>query len=371
MTTVAEVADWMGRFAPLNLAEDWDNVGLLLGDRASVIENVMTCLTVTPESASEAIEAQVGLIVSHHPVLFRPTQKLTTDRPETAMLWQLARANVAIYSPHTAFDNAEDGINAGLARRLGLVDVVDLRPSKAISEFKVIVFVPASERENVMNAAFSAGAGRIGNYDECSFSTGGYGTFYGKENASPTIGKAGQRERGREWKLEMVCPGSRIDRVLTAIRSAHSYEEPAIDVIPLRERATGLGIGRVGRLPAEMPLDQFAQHVKTSLKCGPVGVVGDSSKLIRKVAIGCGAGDDFVKDATLSGADVLLTGEARFHKALEAESSGIAMVLAGHFATERPGVEDLAMRIAEAFASLNVWASRSECDPIRCIIAEC
>src|SRR5438445_637788 len=163
----------MGRFAPLRLAESWDNVGLLWGDPAAQVARVMTCLTVTPEVADEAIAEGAGLIVSHHPVLFRPVQKITASGRETAFLWALARAGVAIYSPHTAFDNTEGGINDGLARRLGLVEVKPLRPSPERPQFKVVVFVPRGEREAVLEGAFEAGAGRIGAYEECSCSTSG------------------------------------------------------------------------------------------------------------------------------------------------------------------------------------------------------
>jgi dinuclear metal center YbgI/SA1388 family protein len=370
MTTVSDISAWMERFAPLSLAEAWDNVGLLFGDRTAAVDRVMTCLTVTPDSAQEAIAERATLIVSHHPILFRPTQKLTADKSEGAMLWRLARAGIAIYSPHTALDNADDGINAGLARRLGLVDVVGLRPCQGEAEFKVGVFVLSSDRDRVLNAAFGAGAGQIGNYEECSFTSGGFGTFFGNEAAHPTIGRAGRRERVREWKLEVVCRLSRIDRVLAAIREAHSYEEPAIDVYPLRQHSVGPGIGRLGRLSLEMTLDQFAGHVRKALGCGPVGIVGESSRRIRQVAISCGAGDDFVNDAAKTGADVLVTGEARFHRALEAEASGIALILAGHHATERPGVEDLAARLGEAFPALLVWASQKERDPIRYLFSQ-
>ena len=367
MTTVSDISVWMEQFAPLAIAESWDNVGLLFGDRTATVERVMTCLTVTPESADEAISEGAELIVAHHPVLFRPIQKFTSGGHESATLWRLARAGVAIYSPHTAFDNAENGINEGLARRLELVDITGLRPSKTGAELKlnVVVFVPAADRERVLSAAFAAGAGQIGNYTECSFSTGGYGTFFGNESARPTIGRAGHRERVREWKVEVVCPSSRIEHVLAAIREAHSYEQPAIEVCPLQESLQGPGVGRAGRLSREMSLEKFAGQVRSALGCGQVGIVGDASRRIHRVAICCGAGDDFVKDAAQSGSDVLLTGEARFHRVLEAKALGIAMVLAGHYATERPGVEDLAMRIGDAFPSLRVWPSRNEEDPIR------
>jgi dinuclear metal center YbgI/SA1388 family protein len=364
MTRILDVSAWMQDFAPLHLAESWDNVGLLWGDPESPVGRVMTCLTVTPESADEAIADRAELIVSHHPVLFRPVQKITADRTEVGFLWRLARAGVAIYSPHTAFDNTKGGINDGLAARLGLSEVAALRPAPPSARYKVVVFAPGGDRDVVLNAAFDAGAGRIGAYEQCSFATGGYGTFFGTEGTNPTVGEAGRRERVREQKVEFVCPGQRLAAVLAAVRVAHSYEEPAIDVFPLHPDSAEPGIGRLGRLPEMMTLGAFAGLVVEVLKANVVQVAGDRSRPIRRVAIACGAGDDFLKDAEAAGADVLLTGEARFHRAIEAGSRRVGLVLAGHFATERPGVEDLAERISAAFPGVKAWASRRETDPL-------
>lgn len=372
MIDVGAVAGWLEGFAPARLAEDWDNVGLLWGDPGAPLSAIMTCLTVTSTTAAEAIEGGAELIVSHHPVLFRAVKQVRADRSETGMLWTLARAGVSIVSPHTAFDNTRGGINDGLARRLGLTDVRPLRPmppSPSPSSFKVVVFAPRVDREAVLAAAFGHGAGRIGAYGECSFTGVGRGTFHGDEGTNPTVGAAGRRESVREHRIEVVCPADRLAPVLAAIRSAHSYEEPAIDVYPLRPvpRDADEGAGRLGLLAATVPLERFASDVAALLAAPGLQVVGAPDKPIGRVAIVCGAGDDFLGDAERAGADVLLTGEARYHRALEAEAMGIALVVAGHHPTERPGVEDLADRLDRAFPPLRVWASRREADPLRSI----
>src|SRR4051794_23002962 len=181
MTTVDDVGRWLEAFAPVRLAEPWDNVGLLWGDPHTHVERVMTCLTVTTETAIEAVEERADLIVSHHPVLFKGAKRVRADRPESAPLWRLARAGVSIYSPHTAFDNTKGGINDLLAARLGLSEVRPLRPSSGPAIFKVAVFAPRTDRDAVLSAAFAAGAGQIGAYRECSFTSSGLGTFYGEE----------------------------------------------------------------------------------------------------------------------------------------------------------------------------------------------
>jgi dinuclear metal center YbgI/SA1388 family protein len=365
MTTVRDVVDWLEGFAPRRLAESWDNVGLLLGDPDAQVERVMTCLTVTATTVAEAIEHRANLILSHHPILFRPAKALRADRPDEAIVWTLARAGLAVASPHTAFDGTAGGINDLLAESLRLTGVRPLRPAPGRAAFKIVVFTPESDREGVLNAAFAAGAGRIGAYRECSFATAGQGTFFGADGTNPTVGQTGRRERADEWKLEFVCPEGRLAAVLGAVRGAHSYEEPAIDVFPLQVPAESVGAGRVGRLPEGVSLADLAARVAEILGAPGLQFAGDPGRPVATVAICCGAGDDFLGDAARAGADVLLTGEARFHRALEAEARGIGLIAAGHHATERPGVERLAGRVADAFPALAVWASRGESDPWR------
>jgi dinuclear metal center YbgI/SA1388 family protein len=381
MTTVSDVTQWLERLAPARLAEPWDNVGLLWGDPAAVVTAIMTCLTVTPVTADEAIEEEASLIVSHHPVLFREVKRVRADIPATAPLWKLARGGVGVVSPHTAFDNTHEGINEILCHRLGLVDISPLRPAPSrrdaradsLQLFKVVVFTPESDREAVLSAAFHAGAGRIGAYDECSFAIPGEGTFFGTEATNPAVGQRGRRETVRELRLEAVCPQENLVPVLAAIRTAHSYEEPAVDVYPLHDRASAdardLGVGRIGRMQESRSLEDLARLVAETFTAR-VELVGDPRREVRRVGVACGTGDEFVKDAACAGADVLFTGEARFHRALEAESLGIGLVLAGHHATERPGVEELARAIARAFPYVKVWPSERERDPFRSLGSE-
>ena len=206
MHTVDAVIHYLDEFAPRELAAEWDNVGLLLGDRDTDVHNVMTCLTVTPESTAEAIAEQAQLIVTHHPILFRPVKRLTTATPEGRMVLSLVRSNIAVYSPHTAFDNTRDGINELLARRLGLEDVRPLRTQPGPRQSKIVVFVPDADLARVSDALFAAGAGNIGQYSQCSFRSAGTGTFFASDAANPTIGQKGRREEVAECRLEVVCP---------------------------------------------------------------------------------------------------------------------------------------------------------------------
>ncbi len=371
--TVGDVAAWLARFAPLHLAAKWDNVGLLAGDPAAPAGVVMTCLTVTPDIAAEAVAGGVRLIVAHHPVLFRGAKALTPDTPDGRVLLPLLRHSVAVYSPHTAFDNCPGGINDGLCARLGLVNVQPLRPAPAArpdtAQVKLVAFVPATDADALADALFAAGAGTIGAYTECSFRTPGTGTFFGGDSANPRVGRKGRREEVEEVRLEVVVPVGRIDAVVAALRATHRYEEPAFDLVPLRSAniVPAGGEGRVGDLPAAETLADLARRVKDRLTANAVQISGDPTRRVTRVAVACGAGGEFLADAVERGTDVLLTGEIRYHDALAATAAGVALILPGHHATERPGVEDLADKLAVAFPTATVFASRCEVDPLAAV----
>jgi len=364
MPTVAEIITVLERIAPPSTAASWDNVGLLLGNETATVLRLMTCLTVTSAVVAEAVAEQVEMIVSHHPLLFRGVKSLSSRTSEGRLLGPLLSAGVAVYSPHTAFDNCQGGINDGLCKRLGLTQVRPLRPWPSPPQFKLVVFVPDADLARVADALFAAGAGVIGQYEQCSFRLAGTGTFFGSEATNPTVGQKGRREEVSEWRLELVVPESRLAAALNAMRAAHSYEEPAFDVYPLKSLPGTGGEGRIGELSASLSLAELASRVKAELRASLVQRIGDPQRPIRRVAVACGAAGEFLTDAIQAQADLFLTGELRFHDALRAEAAGIAVLLPGHYASERPGVEDLAAELSRQFPELNVWASRSEQDPL-------
>lgn len=366
--TVADVVRLLEEWYPLRLAENWDNVGLLLGDPDATVQAVTVCLTITPEVVEEAARNGSQLIVSHHPIFYRPTQRLTADDPASRIVLALARNGIAVFSPHTAFDSAKGGINDLLAEALGLIDACPLVPAEGEPCYKVTVFVPDSDLQRVLDAMFNAGAGVIGEYRECSFRVAGKGTFFGTEATSPTVGQKGRREEVDEWRVEVLCPGRVLHQVLAAMREAHSYEEPAFDVYPLKGLASRAeGAGRIGRLPSPRSLDDLAADVGKTLRSEAVSIVGEPDREVTRVAIACGSGGAFLAEAAKQGADVLVTGEATYHKQLEAQNRGIALILAGHYETERFGVEKLATRLAAALPGVRVLASQQERRPDRVV----
>ncbi len=364
MPTVADAVAYLDAFAPPSGAADWDNVGLILGDPAAALTRVLTCLTVTPEVVAEAMEGGVELIVAHHPVLFKPVKKLTAATADGRLLLPLLSHGVAVYSPHTAFDNCAGGINDGLAARLGLTNVRPLRPDKPAVRYKLVAFVPADDLSRVSDALFAAGAGHIGAYRECSFRADGTGTFFGTDAANPTVGVKGRREEVRESRLEVVVPEARLAAAVAALRGAHSYEEPAFDIYPLRTFASSVsGAGRVGDLPDDVMLADLGETLRLTLHSAGMQYVGARDGLVKRVAVACGAAGEYLADAIRAKADVFVTGELRFHDGLAAQAAGISVLLPGHYATERPGVEDLAVRLQAAFPTLHVTASAAERDP--------
>lgn len=363
MATVREVCEALARLAPLELAEEWDNVGLLLGAFDTTVEQILTCLTLTEEVADEAVRLGAQLIVTHHPVLFKPQQRLTAATPEGRTLLALLRAGIAVYSPHTAYDNAPGGINDQLAEQIGLSEIRPLRPLAEGEKFKIVVFVPESDLIRVSDALFAAGAGIIGQYEQCSFRLAGTGTFFGLENTNPTIGLKGRREEVSEYRLEVVCPAKRLEAALSAMRKAHSYEEPAFDVYPLKRLASALGVGRYGSLPETLSPMAFARRVADRLGLSSLELVSGNRALISRVAIACGAGGSLLSEAIAAGVDALVTGELRFHDQVLARESGLTVVLAGHFATERPGIERLAELLQAAIPGARVSASDAEKSP--------
>ncbi len=365
-----QIMKLMDQIAPLRLAESWDNVGLLLGDPASEVHKVMTCLTLSPDVADEAVTENAELVIAHHPILFRPTKVIRADQAGSDIVWKLARKGIAVISHHTAWDGAMDGANAYIANALELIGTGPIRPAAGPDCVKFVVFVSDDNLESVRNAAFNAGAGQIGNYRECSFSTPGMGTFYGQEGANPTVGQVGSRENAAEHRLEIICYKAIQRRVLDAIKQAHSYEEPAIDIYPLAGVATQTndGVGRIGNLSKPLTVEELAKAAAIGLRSSATQfgrlLNPETGKKVERVAIACGAGDDLVDSAISAGAEVLVTGELRFHTVLKARESGLATVILGHYASERRSMEFMADLIQQKCPDLKVWASRLESDPI-------
>ena len=359
---LANVLNHLAQLAPLHLAASWDRVGLLVGDPDRVAHRVMTCLDVTDDTAAEAVDRQADLVVTHHPVLFEPARTLVASDPGSRRLLALIRADVAVYSAHTAYDSAQGGINDQLAGLLELHQVRPLEAAPGPTQYKLVVFVPEPDLPRVQQALFDAGAGVIGQYRECSYRVEGTGTFFGTDSTHPAVGVRGRREQVSELRLEVVCSSDALRAAVDAMRRAHSYEEPAYEVYPLEPVSTDVGTGRVGDLAEPRPLADVANRLQHELSAPTVRLADAGRKHVQRVGVGCGAGGSLIASAVDAGCELFVTGEARHHDLLAARSQGVAVVLVGHYHSERFAMVTLAERLAD-LTGLEVWASRRESPP--------
>jgi dinuclear metal center YbgI/SA1388 family protein len=347
--------------APPTAAAEWDNVGLLIGDPLQAISGVMLAIDLTGDVLAEAVEAGTEMVVAYHPPIFTPIHQVTADAsPE---VYGAARAGLAVYSPHTALDAAPGGTNDVLAEAVGIVDARPLEPATSGGRCKVVVFVPADDVERVSAAAFAAGGGRIGNYTECSFRSAGAGTFLGGPGASPAIGRRGRREMVDEYRLEVIADAAAAGAVVAAIRAAHSYETPAIDVYALQPMPDGFGMGRVGPLARPVKAGTLVARVKRALGVRRVLLAGPKERRVRVAACCAGSGGEVFRRAVEAGADAYVTGEMRHHDALAAAGAGLTVICTGHSHSERLTLHRLADRLHAALPSLKVSVARSDRDP--------
>jgi dinuclear metal center YbgI/SA1388 family protein len=351
---------------PPDLAEEWDNVGLQVGDPAAPVQRVLIALDPGVEAVAASCAHGAQLLITHHPLLFKPLRRLTPDDPVGRVVWQAVRGGVAIIAAHTNLDVAADGLNRWLAARLELSEVEPLQPV-AGHLLKLVVFVPTEHGEAVADALFAAGAGQIGAYDQCSFQAPGIGTFRPSPGTTPFIGSIGHRERVEELRLETIVPQRRLGRVLEKMLKAHPYEEVAYDLVPLSNELPGTGLGRIGKLTAPLSLAALSDRVKNLLECASVRVVGSLERPVSRIAVCGGSGAGLIQEAQRRGADVLVTGDVKYHEARQAEDLGLALLDAGHFATERLAAAELASRLgAEAAARgwcLDILVHDGERDP--------
>ncbi|NBR04214.1 MAG: Nif3-like dinuclear metal center hexameric protein [Planctomycetes bacterium] len=365
MTTVSELVSWFDQIAPISLAADWDNTGLLIGDFDAAVKKVLVCLTLTKEVAQEAIEQKVQMVVTHHPLPFKPMKTMNSGGSDGAILWQLATKGIGVYSLHTRWDDANGGINDSLLEIISAKNLGPIIPLKTNEEVKLVTFLPGDSLGKVSEALFEAGAGLIGNYKECSFITEGTGTFFGNEHANPVVGIKGQREKVVEQRLEVVCPVSRIQPVISALKKSHPYEEPAFDLVMLKPKPNDSGTGRLGLLARPTLIAHLAKKFEKALGIKGVSFAGKEDQLVSKVAVVCGSGASLMGQAFMHGAECFITGEARFHDLLSAKDQNKSILLLGHYKSERFGVEALATKLQSRFATVKVIASGSESDPLK------
>ncbi len=362
---VHDIVNALESIAPPHLAADWDNVGLLIGDAESNVAHMMLCIDLTDEVLAEAVRAKAKMVMAYHPVIFRPISRITADTESVA--YSAAAAGVAVYSMHTALDAAPGGANDVLAEALGLKAVRPLEPTVLSGGYKVVVFVTPQDASHVADAAFDAGAGRIGAYERCAFFSHGVGTFYGGPQTHPSVGVSGRQEAAEELRLELVAPKGRMPAIVEAIRAAHSYETPAIDVYPMDEAPAGAGMGRVGELVRSVTAGTLIGRIKKRLGVAKVLLVGGKGQLVTTAACCTGSAGAMFSSAISAGASFYLTGEMRHHDALAAKAAGLTVACVGHSNSERIALARLVEQLAIMLPKLKVTEAKTDRDPFEIV----
>lgn len=356
VTVAGVVADLERRYDP-RWAESWDAVGLVCGDPDAPVERVHFAVDPVLAVADEAIALGAQLLVTHHPLFLGGTTSVAATTAKGRVVHRLLTAGVALYVAHTNADAADPGVSDALAAALGIYDVAPLDPRPAEPVDKVVTFVPAADVDRVLDALSAAGAGTIGHYSRCAFLGAGTGTFRPETGANPTLGVVGKVTRVAEVRIEMVVPRRSRPDAVRALLAAHPYEAPAYDVIELAALPSSRGLGRVGMLATPVSLAQFTAQVADALPATPAGVraAGDPERAIRRVAVCGGSGGDLAAAAAAAGADVLVTADLKHHATAEAVAdTGVALIDAGHWATEWPWLRQAADELADTVATTTV-----------------
>lgn len=360
--TIGEITAALEDFAPLRYQEDYDNCGLLTGSKSTEASGALLTLDCTEAIIDEAIQTGCNLIVAHHPVIFSGLKKINGSNYVERTIIKAIQNGIAIYACHTNLDNVKQGVNKKIAEKLGLENTSILLPKAGILK-KLVTFVPASHHAQVSQALFSGGAGHIGNYDSCSFTAGGTGTFRGNETTRPFTGKPNELSTEPEQRLETVFESWQEQRVLAALLSAHPYEEVAYDLYSLENRHMQVGSGMLGELRTGMEEGDFLNHVKTVFSAGCLKHTARTGKTIKKVAVCGGSGRFLLKNAIQSGADAYITSDFKYHEFFDAEDK-LLLIDTGHFESERFTPEIFYDIIQNKFPTFAIRLSKVNTNPV-------
>lgn len=348
---------------PLYNCEDYDNAGLTIGRPEKEIKKICVCLDVTYDVCTEAIQNGADMIISHHPLIFNGIKKITSDNIFGKMLMLLIRNDICAYAAHTNFDSSVNGMNDAVCSKLGLEKIKVLENNKPVKLYKFVVYVPNGYEDKVRGAILDAGAGYIGNYSHCSFSSQGIGTFKANDGCNPFIGKIGKIAETKETRVETIVKEKDIDNIINVMKSVHPYEEPAYDLFPEKINIKN-GIGRFGILKNDMTLKEFCSIVKSKLNIPYLNVAGNLDKKVKKVAVVTGSGMEFVSDAVKCGCDILLTGDVKHHQAIDALREGISVIDGSHYFTEVCFMELMHEFINKNF-SVSVYETQKNTNPFK------
>lgn len=366
---IFDIIKAMENFAPFHLAEEWDNVGLQVGQNDWPVKKMWIALDPAPDVVEAACNNDIDLIVTHHPLIFQPLKSIDFSTPVGRVINMAVQHRIGIFSAHTNLDSAKDGINDVIAARIGLKNLKVLGKVRGAENYKFVLYVPVEYEQQVLDSFFEimAMAGEIENYSCCSFRTRGKGTFKPGSQANPFIGKPGEITQTDEIKIETIIQKSNLKSVIRHVKKAHPYEVPAYDVYPLITQENVQGIGRIGELNEKKELADFALEIKKILKLKSVKIVGKPNLSVKTASVCTGSGASQMNNFFSSGSQVYISGDFRYHDARAVESANLGLIDIGHFASEHLIVEVLAKRLQKVLVEnefdVKVEACKLEKDP--------
>jgi len=359
---VSEIVDYLEQSYPLALQESYDNSGLLCGRKDWEISSVLICIDAIEEVVDEAISLGSNLIIAHHPVIFKGLKKITGSNYVERVIEKCIQHKIALYAIHTNLDNHFQGVNREISNRLGLRDLKILSPmSQNLS--KLVVFVPNESLDQVDQAIFEAGCGKIGNYEECHFRTSGIGTFKPNQQANPTIGESGTRSQVEEFRVEYLVKNHQVSSVLSAMNQAHPYEEVAYEIYPIQNVNPYEGAGMIGTLEKPMEESEFLVSLKKTFNCGIIRHTKLLNNKINTVAVCGGSGSFLLKQAIRQNADIFITGDFKYHEFFDAENS-IVIADIGHYESEQFTSKIIADKLKEKFTNFAIRLTEINTNPI-------
>ncbi len=354
MLTVSDALSFLESIAPERWAFGFDNVGLLVGSKDQPLTGIAFALDASEDLVNFGSSFGANLLITHHPILWNGTKSITGKTSEGQMILSMVKSGFSLIASHTNWDCAPGGISDTLALKLGLTPLGSFGAGAEVAYSKVVTFAPLEYVDPIIDVMADAGAGLVGNYRRCSYHSEGIGTFEPLPGSDPFTGRIGKSDQIEEHRIEMMCPSRLVDDVVAAIVERHPYEQPVFHVVtlkPLIEQP----VGRLGILENPMSLTEFHSLCNDTLQTSSL-TWGSPDRIISKVAVCGGAGDDMWEAALEAGADVFVTGEIRHHIAKAGSEAGLAMVSCGHYATEHPGMESLCDFFAAQFPDIRCKA---------------
>lgn len=360
--TIQDVSNLINEWAPLAYAEDFDNVGLLVGDPTQMVTNVLVSHDTLESVVGEAIKKDCNLIVCFHPIIFSGLKKLTSNGYVQRVVQKAIKYDIAIFAIHTALDNVAHGVNYGMSKALGLINTKILIPKKD-HIYKLTTYVPIAHVKTVAEALFTAGAGSLGNYEECSFQLKGEGTFKGNDQSNPVIGERGVRHTEAETQLHVTFKKHLESKVLKALFEYHPYEEVAYELSFLKNTLQNVGMGMIGELKKEVSEKEFLSLTKSTFKTGGIRHSALRRASIKRVAVLGGSGAFAITAAKAQGADVLVTSDLKYHDYYQAENR-ILLCDVGHYESERFTKKLIVDYLTEKISTFAIILSKENTNPI-------